>query len=480
MSSSFWSFVTGDTEEGSPPEVESQSQPEESSSSSASSSLWGFVNTIKQKSEQLIDDVHKDFTEFSQSLALEAKEIWKQDDLKDQKSSTPASVPGTPQQGPASAPTDDGVMDTITNKFERIGDQVEHFSDKVWETTMHILPTVFGMSGPGIGTEVASPPVSSSASTSASAPGVRSSASTPHLSSATSSLPNTLLPLALQQSKLDILQASRTTYTSDPEGDLEEEWSKFQNDFSVDSQTEIHSLLGVSAIRNLHEELVPKTVSNEQFWSRYFFRVKQLENEERRRRVLLQRLSSDAKSAPEEEEPEEPEFNWDEEETSTATNASQQDSNVSSTESGSEAESESESPAIIAVTSSMESLASVPSPSSVDSSPEAVPSPSETDNKQHVEEQDKQQDASHSVPSASSTSTPAPPLQATEPGSSDEEDWPTDDTDHESETTLTPPIKSTSTATTSTAPASTTQSDVRSLPGSSHVSDSEDGWDVWE
>jgi hypothetical protein len=85
------------------------------------------------------------------------------------------------------------------------------------------------------------------------------------------------------------IQIDPTTYTADPVP--EDGYREWLATFDLDSMKGKVSELLVSnvEVRALYTQLVPLTVSNLDFWSRYFFKLHQLEEEEARRMELMKR-----------------------------------------------------------------------------------------------------------------------------------------------------------------------------------------------
>jgi len=81
------------------------------------------------------------------------------------------------------------------------------------------------------------------------------------------------------------------TYTEEPAPS--DEWTQFGSTFRLsDHSQEVSRLLANhAAMRSVHGRLVPATVTQEQFWERYFFHVHLLDRDEQRRRELLEGVS---------------------------------------------------------------------------------------------------------------------------------------------------------------------------------------------
>ncbi|KAJ4456927.1 hypothetical protein PAPYR_7749 [Paratrimastix pyriformis] len=88
--------------------------------------------------------------------------------------------------------------------------------------------------------------------------------------------------------RLQSLQADVHTFDQ-PEGCFADDYQEFAAGFALDGRmAEITSLLeGSAPLRRLQTQLVPREVTFEQFWKRYFFRADRLVREEQRRVALL-------------------------------------------------------------------------------------------------------------------------------------------------------------------------------------------------
>lgn len=136
--------------------------------------------------------------------------------------------------------------------------------------------------------------------------------------------------LTRYQGNLIALQSDIATYCNEPVNmDDFNQWR--EKKFSFEEQSnEISSLLTEnSKIRTLHSKLVPKVVSYQDFWTRYFYRVFKLDEQEKRRADLLKRAQT--KSPAEDEE----EFSWgteedeDRETQNTSTNSTESTTEIS-------------------------------------------------------------------------------------------------------------------------------------------------------
>lgn len=104
------------------------------------------------------------------------------------------------------------------------------------------------------------------------------------------------------------LESNQETYLieSSDESVLLDQFNKNQDKY----KSEISSLMiEKDSIRLVYSQLVPAQISNETFWSRYFFRVSQLEKENEKRIKLLERTSASEKKQDEEDT-----LNWDDDE----------------------------------------------------------------------------------------------------------------------------------------------------------------------
>lgn len=94
------------------------------------------------------------------------------------------------------------------------------------------------------------------------------------------------------QARLHEIQTDPATFCSDPDGHLAmyEEWCKAFD--PEQHKREISELLvNVPEVRALYARLVPSAVTHVLFWQRYFYKVHQLEQEEKKRAALVARAN---------------------------------------------------------------------------------------------------------------------------------------------------------------------------------------------
>jgi len=94
-----------------------------------------------------------------------------------------------------------------------------------------------------------------------------------------------------------LMRSTRASYTEDPK---DMNFKKYLKDFGSKHENEfkeevLDTLNNEEDVRCFYTSLVPGTVTDQEFWARYFFRVKQLQKEEERRKFLLARLNKDDK-----------------------------------------------------------------------------------------------------------------------------------------------------------------------------------------
>jgi len=111
--------------------------------------------------------------------------------------------------------------------------------------------------------------------------------------------------------ELEAIQANQDTYL-DTQIETNEEFINWITTFNIDEHKATISdiLIENSAMRLLYSQIVPAQISNQQFWSRYLFKVNQLEEEHQKRVKLLERVSN--KTPDQEEGP----LDWDDEDQS--------------------------------------------------------------------------------------------------------------------------------------------------------------------
>eukprot|EP00466_Bigelowiella_natans_P000453 jgi/Bigna1/84933/estExt_fgenesh1_pg.C_10409 len=100
------------------------------------------------------------------------------------------------------------------------------------------------------------------------------------------------------EAKLMLMRSTRTSYTENP---TDTKFKEYLNAFGSKHENELKeevldTLNNEEDVRGFYTSLVPDTVTDQEFWARYFFRVKMLQKEEERRKFLLARLKKDDKS----------------------------------------------------------------------------------------------------------------------------------------------------------------------------------------
>lgn len=97
------------------------------------------------------------------------------------------------------------------------------------------------------------------------------------------------------QTELLTLQNNQETYLNDPTNNLNEyhEWKdSFVNIEDSNKGIISNLLIENSVMRSLYSQLVPAQISNKEFWSRYFFKAKLIEDENRKRTNLIEKATS--------------------------------------------------------------------------------------------------------------------------------------------------------------------------------------------
>lgn len=96
------------------------------------------------------------------------------------------------------------------------------------------------------------------------------------------------VPLTRFQERVDNLRASLESYTEGVEDEGYTVWK--DKEFSIDNvEKECIEILGkYDAVADFYERTVPDVVPEEEFWGRYFWRKRELELEEKKRRKLLE------------------------------------------------------------------------------------------------------------------------------------------------------------------------------------------------
>lgn len=92
------------------------------------------------------------------------------------------------------------------------------------------------------------------------------------------------------KARLHAIQIDPATYCNEPTGS-KEEFEKWKATFDLEAKKGDISELLVSnvEVRALYTQMVPSTVSHSDFWQRYFYKLYQLEQEDKRRAELMKR-----------------------------------------------------------------------------------------------------------------------------------------------------------------------------------------------
>jgi hypothetical protein len=96
--------------------------------------------------------------------------------------------------------------------------------------------------------------------------------------------------------ELVALQSNQSTFLDEPSASSKPDFAQWLSEFDAEShKTSISELLiENSSMRLLYAQLVPAQLSNDQFWSRYFYKVTQLDQENRKRIMLIERAAAAA------------------------------------------------------------------------------------------------------------------------------------------------------------------------------------------
>ncbi|CAF0746201.1 unnamed protein product [Brachionus calyciflorus] len=230
------------------------------SSSSGGSSWWGnFVKTAKEKSLSAMEVIKSDLAEFTQTMSTDAVSL-----LNEASGSlaTEGEQPGS-------------LFKTITKSISEI---TENFHFNITE------------------------PQSEATN-----------------SESTQKLTTSSRPLIHDRLKKDLenLQTNEQTFLNEPQDSNYSEW---ENNFNMDNFKSAISdlLIENNTMRLLYSQLVPAQISNIQFWSRYFFKVNQLEEEHKKRVKLIEKATIDAQS-------EQKEIDWDDDEDTLPTSCESKD-----------------------------------------------------------------------------------------------------------------------------------------------------------
>lgn len=93
--------------------------------------------------------------------------------------------------------------------------------------------------------------------------------------------------------QLHAIHTTAASFTEDPQGG---QWQQWEKEFDIDKQTEAiaKDLDKYEELRNAMEQLVPEKVEYKNFWMRYYFLRKAVEEDEQRRKELLKGMCDEA------------------------------------------------------------------------------------------------------------------------------------------------------------------------------------------
>ncbi|PIA39332.1 hypothetical protein AQUCO_02600054v1 [Aquilegia coerulea] len=267
----FKSVFSDDPEPSSDPNLETKPQTEEDTyteeslideidskdpnftSNSSNSSVWSFgglIKTFASKSESVISTYKKDFEEFSSELKKETAVI------RQVASRAVKELPASLEVGASVA----------QESLESVGQAIDDLGSSVWRGTTEIITQ---------GKDVLlSVDQESDSSDSYSSSGLNSRRYNRF------------------DSQIRSIQIDLNTYCEEPE-DLDE-FEKWKSGFVLgDKDEEIDNLLNEDGVMDsVYKKLVPKTIDDETFWSRYFYKVYKLKLVEEARANLVKRAIS--------------------------------------------------------------------------------------------------------------------------------------------------------------------------------------------
>ncbi|KAJ2239495.1 hypothetical protein GGI13_007997 [Coemansia sp. RSA 455] len=107
-----------------------------------------------------------------------------------------------------------------------------------------------------------------------------------------------------RMAQLAAIQESADTYLVDPRGQVNTGFMEFIGEFSLDDQQDEIDVLRKEnhVVAQMHKELVPEKVTEAEFWTRYFYQAWMVDQEENRRKKLVEAAVAAAV---------EDEFSWD-------------------------------------------------------------------------------------------------------------------------------------------------------------------------
>lgn len=216
------------------------SKEEKAEGSSTGSTWWGsFIKSAKEKSLSAMEVIKSDLAEFTSTMSTDAASLITEVSSQSQNEQT----------GQTSS-----FFKTITKSISEITENF-HFNTNLSEDT----------------------------------PETASKSTPKQMTTSVTSIHDRL------KKDLELLQTNDQTFLSDPQ---DSNYAQWEENFNPDNFKSAISdlLIENSAMRLLYSQLVPAQISNIQFWSRYFFKVNQLEEEHKKRVKIIEKATTEAEN----------------------------------------------------------------------------------------------------------------------------------------------------------------------------------------
>eukprot|EP00112_Aurelia_sp_Birch-Aquarium-sp1_P013373 Seg2837.3 transcript_id=Seg2837.3/GoldUCD/mRNA.D3Y31 product="BSD domain-containing protein 1" protein_id=Seg2837.3/GoldUCD/D3Y31 len=219
-------------------------------------SSWGksIVDTVKEKTSSTYEMVHKDLSEFYQTIQTDtatvvvetATLVQDQIKVKDGESEEGATSQGSFKHGITS------LLSTVSESLKTLALEEAPYPDKTTASEASLSSPVYNR----------------------------------------------------REAKIRSIQTEVSTYCNEPDGPTDT-FTDWQESFDFDAKrSEMSDLLvKVPEIRAIYSKLVPSVVSHGTFWQRYFYKIHQFEMGEERRAALVARAETSSLH--------EDEYNWD-------------------------------------------------------------------------------------------------------------------------------------------------------------------------
>eukprot|EP01024_Parvocaulis_polyphysoides_P007986 TRINITY_DN1234_c0_g2_i1.p1 TRINITY_DN1234_c0_g2~~TRINITY_DN1234_c0_g2_i1.p1 ORF type:complete len:473 (-),score=102.27 TRINITY_DN1234_c0_g2_i1:543-1961(-) len=271
--------------------VQNEGEEEQQQQQSSSMDMWrnittGLTNTVKKSAKDLITSVQE--TDWKQELTAFGQGL--SDDTKKISNKTVQAVEHLPDSAVEALPVLRQQGEQVKQKLGVVGNQLSSFGQQLYAGTKEIIETVKDQVEKDIGEAAQS---------------VRKPNRTVSSNNNTSIGATTGAKYNRLQAEIASMQRDSSTYLEEPE-DVDN-FQQWRTNFSISSKrSEIDKIIKENAFMGeLQQRIVPLIVDHDTFWTRYFYRLQQLQDKH------AQRVALTSKEVKVEEE----EVSWDDQPT---------------------------------------------------------------------------------------------------------------------------------------------------------------------